>query len=585
MGLRTRTLVIVASVLAVFFAALLFIVRPAVVAAFNRLEIDQAEIDGEHLERAIDDETERLERIVSDWAPRNSIHQYMQGSNQEYESEYTADTLAGADINLLIALDENGAIVLSRFADLDLRVLVDADEDVLEAILDNEALQDPGDPRAHAAGAIAYRDGFMLVASRSITTSDLYGVPEGTLIAGRYLDESGIGLLADHTGLEVTAIPATGTARSSEVSRIIEALGPEDRSLVEVADADSIGIYVLVRDLQDRPLLLLRQETPRDVHVISQAVLYSQFVALLLIGIMTIVAVAILLDRSVLRRVSNLSGEMAGIALRADLSTRVSVRGRDEIASLATDINDALEAIEDSEQELVHARDQLEVRVIERTEELRSSEERYRSLVERLSDAVFIVDSGGLVTFANRRAEEIAERPMREIIGSRFSDLLSPASADEVERRTDAGISHLTGLALEVMMGDRACGPAPVELRSVPLFDEAGVPSGVQWIARDIAERKRFEEQLVHMANHDFLTGLFNRQFFESALELELADGRRTGLGGAVLWLDVDDFKEVNDTLGHRAGDEVLVSLATRLHSEIRESTVVTRLGGDEFAA
>jgi diguanylate cyclase (GGDEF)-like protein/PAS domain S-box-containing protein len=98
------------------------------------------------------------------------------------------------------------------------------------------------------------------------------------------------------------------------------------------------------------------------------------------------------------------------------------------------------------------------------------------------------------------------------------------------------------------------------------------------------AEREAVEERLRHMADHDALTGLFNRRRFEEELERNIAHGRRYGMSGALLLLDLDDFKQVNDRHGHRAGDRVLTAVAVVLRHRLRESDIVARFGGDEFA-
>ena len=98
------------------------------------------------------------------------------------------------------------------------------------------------------------------------------------------------------------------------------------------------------------------------------------------------------------------------------------------------------------------------------------------------------------------------------------------------------------------------------------------------------AERAAAEVRLRHMAEHDALTGLFNRRRFEQELDRHIAYGRRYGMGGALLLLDLDDFKRVNDEFGHRAGDRVLTGVAVVLNHRLRESDIVARFGGDEFA-
>ena len=103
-------------------------------------------------------------------------------------------------------------------------------------------------------------------------------------------------------------------------------------------------------------------------------------------------------------------------------------------------------------------------------------------------------------------------------------------------------------------------------------------------ILTDISHIKRQEEQLLHLATHDPLTGLHNRREFNAILDRHLTRAKRYGGEGAVLWIDLDGFKEINDGLGHKVGDELLASLAHRMKSTIRESDVLARLGGDEFA-
>ena len=109
-----------------------------------------------------------------------------------------------------------------------------------------------------------------------------------------------------------------------------------------------------------------------------------------------------------------------------------------------------------------------------------------------------------------------------------------------------------------------------------------GAMDGIAFIV-DITERKRLEEKIRHMANHDALTGLPNRRLFMELMRLELAEARRNHKKAGLLFLDLDRFKEVNDTLGHEAGDQLLGTVAGRLKAAVRDSDVVARIGGDEF--
>ncbi|MBI2557147.1 MAG: EAL domain-containing protein [Planctomycetes bacterium] len=111
-----------------------------------------------------------------------------------------------------------------------------------------------------------------------------------------------------------------------------------------------------------------------------------------------------------------------------------------------------------------------------------------------------------------------------------------------------------------------------------------GTGRNLSTIGRDISDRKRFEEQMTYMANRDPLTNLLNRRHFHEDMEGWLAQTRRFGIKGAVLFLDLDNFKYINNSLGHQAGDKLLIAIADLLRARLRETDILARLGGDEFA-
>lgn len=136
----------------------------------------------------------------------------------------------------------------------------------------------------------------------------------------------------------------------------------------------------------------------------------------------------------------------------------------------------------------------------------------------------------------------------------------------------------------EVVLRHREGGELPVSMVGLAHKGPDGTVEFLSCVARDISERKRYEEQLTHLASHDPLTDLYNRRRFQEDLEHQLAQARRYGNHGALLLLDLDYFKDINDSLGHRAGDVVLISLSGLLREQLRETDTLARLGGDEFA-
>jgi len=218
-----------------------------------------------------------------------------------------------------------------------------------------------------------------------------------------------------------------------------------------------------------------------------------------------------------------------------------------------------------------------------RTAELRSSEARFRSLVQNSSDAILVVDVNGKVSYVSPSADRVLGIPFGEMVEH---DLQSYTHPDDREGVTRA-LADATGLTqqprLEFRVRDAAGNWRHLEARPSDLLEDPNV-TGIVLNTRDVTERHELEEQLRYQAFHDPLTGLANRARFRDRLEFALARAERQNSSVAIVFLDLDDFKDVNDTLGHHVGDLLLVEVARRLHLALRATDTPARLGGDEFA-
>ena len=215
-------------------------------------------------------------------------------------------------------------------------------------------------------------------------------------------------------------------------------------------------------------------------------------------------------------------------------------------------------------------------------EALQESEASYRTLIERLPDAI-LVHRGGKVVFGNQAASRLFESPTPQALeGTEILDLVHPDSRetfgegialveDKRENReyTEGKITRPDGTAVDV------------ESASAPVF--YGGRWSVQTILRDITERKEMQEKIWRQANFDPLTGIPNRLLFLDRLQQNLDRAEREKYHVALLFIDLDRFKQINDTLGHEAGDEVLRQTASRLCGLLRKTDTVARMGGDEF--
>ena len=213
---------------------------------------------------------------------------------------------------------------------------------------------------------------------------------------------------------------------------------------------------------------------------------------------------------------------------------------------------------------------------------LRESEERYRTLFERNQAGVFRTSIAGLILDCNDAFARILGFGGRaECLGRsmlhHYQDLWQRTALLQKMRATG-------GLADEEVALKRIDGaPAWVLANAMLLSPKAGENEVLEGTVIDITQRKNAERQIVHQAYHDALTGLPNRMLLYDRLTQALSLARRDRNGLAVLFLDLDQFKLVNDTLGHAAGDRLLVEIARRLQHTLRESDTVARVGGDEF--
>ncbi|MBV8985048.1 MAG: EAL domain-containing protein [Acidimicrobiia bacterium] len=215
---------------------------------------------------------------------------------------------------------------------------------------------------------------------------------------------------------------------------------------------------------------------------------------------------------------------------------------------------------------------------------VRSSERRFRSLVKNASDTVCVVDAEARVVTLTPAIELITGYPPEKYLGQIGWDFIHPEDIGTgAQIYAEAMEKPGRAVRAELRVEHRDGTWRWAEISAMSLFDDPAV-NGLVANFHDITERKQFEEKLAFDAYHDHLTGLSNRTAFHEALTRALARSRRHSRLNAVLFLDLDRFKLINDSLGHEVGDHLLVEVGARLRTCLRPEDVVSRFGGDEFA-
>jgi diguanylate cyclase (GGDEF)-like protein/PAS domain S-box-containing protein len=271
-----------------------------------------------------------------------------------------------------------------------------------------------------------------------------------------------------------------------------------------------------------------------------------------------------------------------GVLLLDPLVVQSGLQGALAVASvrpLPLDLRDALDTL-GSQLTL-----SLESAVLARDLHRRESEARFRSLVQNASDVTMVLGADTVVSYVTPPLQRVLGWDPAELLGVELADLVHPEEAAyarafyaEIDGRDGENLA-----TVEWRVRHRDGSWRQFEVVNASLLDDDAV-RGIVATLRDVTERRALERELEHQAFHDRLTGLANRALFRDRLEHALARRNRNQHPVAVLLLDLDDFKVVNDSLGHAAGDRLLVLVAERLRGRLRAADTTARMGGDEFA-
>ena len=211
------------------------------------------------------------------------------------------------------------------------------------------------------------------------------------------------------------------------------------------------------------------------------------------------------------------------------------------------------------------------------------SEDRFRSLIQDSSDITMVMSRNGNCTYVSPASQVLLGYSPGDLVGRIATDLIHPDDRERAATRMTDELQALPGAStLQFRMGRKDGTWCEVEAVVTNQLERPSIAGYVAHL-RDITERKEFEALLAHRALHDSLTGLANRQLILDRAEQMIARSRRTFAPIAAFFIDLDNFKDANDSLGHEAGDRLLQAVAERLESILRSSDTVGRLGGDEF--
>jgi diguanylate cyclase (GGDEF)-like protein/PAS domain S-box-containing protein len=530
-----------------------------IMGSFGRLEEQQIHQNAQQAIRLLADEVAKLESTLMDWANWDDTYQFVAGANDGYiENNLNESSIVNLNLNFMFFTNIAGQIVHSVGVDPE-SGRIGPVSSALRDHIQNNAILSRIEKGTVTAGVVLLPDNPVLIASAPILNSLEEGPARGRMIIGRYFNASEINRIAEKLQLSLS-LHRFGDQRLPEtLKNVAHRFGEGEQTVINVVNNDLIEIFFLIKDIYNQPVLFMGIDKSRVIFVQGRNTLKYFTCFLLGIGGAFMVVVFVLIEKVVLLRLRRTSRQVNAIEIHGDFETRVALAGNDELTQLVVDINKMLDA-------------------------LQHNTERDRNILDNIIDGYCETDLQGRILLTNPALRRMTAFTEDELLNKAIDDLIDPQDMSRIRQDIRTSIANKEPIR---RMGGKLCTKrdqtgyfdATVNL----ITDSQGNPLGYRSIIRDVTKLKQNEERLVYLAYHDPLTGLYNRKAFMERLEEEIAYATRYKQERALLFVDLDKFKEVNDTFGHDTGDRLLAMVAERMRSELRETDVVARMGGDEF--
>lgn len=528
------------------------------------LENQDARRNVQRVLSAISDRTDQIASNASDWATWDATYDFIEDKNSEYvENNIPDTTFQDLRLNLFLCVNSSGEIVFGRAFDYNNMKEIPLPYNLKNKLAEDTMLWRHDSAERDISGVYVFEEGPMLLASAPIVKSDQSGPVRGALIMGRYLDETELFSIAEQTRLNINIARFGGTELAPDIKSKLESDGEDIPIIAQPLNGDDIYGYGLLKDVFGEPALALQVEMEREIYQQGLNSLRLLLFSLVLFVVVFGVVVVLLLQKNVLSRLAKLSRSFSMISKCGDHSMRLQASGNDELTQLAVSANTMLESLQHTHQVLS------------------DTNERYRTLTENAYDLICEISTDGRYLYVSPNYKESLGYNPSDLINKNVIDFIYPEDRNKVMNSIisvyNSGSNEITYRVI-CMNGETKWFES-----SGKTYNTVNGETRLVAVSRDITEKQKYEDTIRFQAFHDSLTGLPNRLLFKDRLSLALAHCRRNKNMLALIFLDLDRFKLINDTLGHEIGDKLLCQVADRLKECVREGDTVARFGGDEF--
>lgn len=558
-GLRIKVLLAFAAGVSFLFVSLFFNARTEISKSYSTLESEKALVQINASMGMLNQQLKQLGDANADYAHWDATYGYMQKPNQTYINDNLSnDNLKNLKVNTVLLINRQGEIVYKKSINLDTLDTIEVPDKLIKAFRQDGKFSDINKPII--SGFFMAPDGLSMVSAQTILQNDGRGPSLGKMVMIKPITTSMLQEIGKITDIKIAAkILNAPYGHREHHFRLNQA------NINSINDQLILG-YVVFNDVLDASLIKLNFDIEHKALKLVDST-YKFFYGMLMMVLAGLLIASLMVDKFVLKRLAFLGDRVRSIGSSSLMNERIEgIEGDDELAHLAQGINAMLGRLNESQSAL------------------KFEKERALVTLAGIADAVITTDTDGRVLYMNATAEHLSGVGAEKAKGVFLQTLFQLYNEDKsvvidskwlIDAKSDFG---------EVVL-QRADGVSFTITKSTSaLYTENQYLFAYVTVLHDVTMLRSLSKQLSYQARHDALTGLVNRYEFDCMTHAAIEDAKLTNRTHSLAYMDLDQFKVVNDTCGHMAGDMLLRQLTELLSSKMRQSDTLARIGGDEFA-
>lgn len=573
----------------------------------NILDLEYAQITKNiaRTHNAIEQELQSLSMFTVDWAHWNDAYNYIEGTNNSFVPNNIDNVaLANSNINLMIYYNMRKQILVATYIDIDAKNIKADYPQGLEKYIypDSIFLKTPA-LKNTVKGLILTSAGIMLVASAGTSYTDISKPINGILVTGRNLSNTLLDKLSRRIEIKLKLYLPKEIASNKKLKTFFgNTLIDPDNSYINFINNNESYAYTILNDIHHQPIGMVQLELPRLLYAAGHQAVEYFLQIMVIIFILSSVLIWLLLRKIIISRLERLNSEIIKISDDQDYNNQVNMQGGDELSSVCKQINSMLNIIEKAQSNLKkmnfelktvntevlgksHTLDVQNKKMTILIKALEESESRFRESFDNAAIGISLVSTAGMFIKVNKSLCRLVDYTEEEFLKKYIISIIYENDLTIYHENTKKmldGTIHTYQIEIRYVKKN---GELVWVLLSGSLIRDADTQAPLYFVEQveDINIRKKVEAELKEMAYHDNLTGLANRKSLQISFDTMSNHAKRYNKKMAVLFIDLDYFKNVNDSYGHEVGDLILKTVSARLQNNVRLTDIIARIGGDEF--